>query len=874
MTSIMTHWVVALPAITIFLSAGGISRAADEGEDLLAGHPRFSYEDVEDIDAMEAALRKSLAQRSGYSFSRGWWQWDRLRCRYVDEGRKDPGALKILRAVFRGLILDRHAKLQAAGEDDLLYIFFTTLRGGKREEVLEIDGRRLLRDVHGGGTHGGWGGAARMRIYEELAKQDMLTQEEEDRFRQIVHQSFERHFIDFSTGYQHANNHAFGNVGGIAIALRLFPDVPQADEARTWIERIWKDFSDFGDWKEWTYYPYGPIFLHGMVDLAEERGAFETQRDLLYAVGRRCLGFVHGGGVRGNPNSYAPATSERERLDAVYRNPWQTCYYEVEQTARDGHFWYRMAKHLEDPEFLWAAEQIVLGGRPPDGVAPPEYVEAYDRRFAWFNQRGIKPKTPPGKSAVAYLSPLKHKIPERLYVCPGRGSGKPFASFFIYDDGGSHLNPPEVWGTLYEYCADGAKLLGSEGKYTDDIPGGSGAYDSLMVSKPDLPFPIDAGGPTRSGRLDRSALRAENRKEDSFGQYAFADYFGKGSRWTRQVVLTEEGCLIVRDVYRSGKATDGYQAGPCWQCKGEGQPPTHPLERNWFDAPAWDRAWWQKQKKRVLVCVHAADGQSYSVARHPTSADISRSIPTDGFAVSATVEAGEPKVFLSILVPHDATEKAETIVARVRTRVDKSGNCTATIGNVKVSINADGTWEVACSAEEEKDLGLQLAENPPMRVISKTPPAPAPITDTFEIREGFTLIETLREFRAVIKQDNHKIRMKPGVYRAKKVDPPTMAPIPRTKPNGGGKLPKNEQEHIFAVGGSNNHFDLRGVVFETPVSVQSKLSGKAHVADTWHINGANNTFEGGYFRNVVDRPYPQYRVTECEFEVCNDNNTF
>jgi hypothetical protein len=177
------------------------------------------------------------------------------------------------------------------------------------------------------------------------------------------------------------------------------------------------------------------------------------------------------------------------------------------------------------------------------------------------------------------------------------------------------------------------------------------------------------------------------------------------------------------------------------------------------------------------------------------------------------------------------------------------------------------------AAEEKKDLGLQLAENPPMRVISKTPPAPAPMTDIFDVREGFTLIKTLDEFREAIKRDGQKIRMKPGIYRAETVDPPMMAPIPRAQPNQDGNLPRNEQQHIFAVNGSNNYFDLRGVVIETPVSVQSKLSGKAHVADTWHINGANNTFEGGYFRNVVDRPYPNYRVTENEFEVCNDNNT-
>jgi len=177
-------------------------------------------------------------------------------------------------------------------------------------------------------------------------------------------------------------------------------------------------------------------------------------------------------------------------------------------------------------------------------------------------------------------------------------------------------------------------------------------------------------------------------------------------------------------------------------------------------------------------------------------------------------------------------------------------------------------------AEEEKDLGVQLGENPPMQVISKTPPAPAAITETFEIREGFTLVRTLDEFRAAIKKDDQKIRMKPGIYRAEKVDPPMMASIPRAEPDKNGNLPKNNQQHIFAVNGSNNYFDLRGVVIETPVSVQSKLSGRAHVADTWHINGAGNTFEGGYFRNVIDKPYPQYNVTENEFEVCNDNNTF
>lgn len=166
-----------------------------------------------------------------------------------------------------------------------------------------------------------------------------------------------------------------------------------------------------------------------------------------------------------------------------------------------------------------------------------------------------------------------------------------------------------------------------------------------------------------------------------------------------------------------------------------------------------------------------------------------------------------------------------------------------------------------------KDSGLQLAENPPMEVIARPPPEPVGTSGPGEVREGFRVIATLAEFREAIRRDGQKVRLKPGIYRAAETDPPMVVPVLRSEA-------RNEQEHIFAVTGSGNHFDLRGTVIETPVSLQSRLSRKAHVADSWHINGANNTFEGGYFRNVVDLPYPDYHVTECEFEVCNDGNTF
>jgi hypothetical protein len=680
--------------------------AAAQQEDLLAGHPRLSYENVKNIDAMEEALRKSLAGQERYSFSRGWWQWDRLRARYVDSGRIDKNALRILRAVFRGLILDRYAKLEVKGEADLLYIFFTSLRSGKREEVFDIDGRKLYRDVHGGGAHGGWGGAARMRIYEELVRKDMLTQKEMDRFKKIVHQGFEKQIVHFDKTWQAATNHAFGNAGGIAIALRLFPDVPQADEARAWLERIWKDFSDFGDWKEWNYHPYGPIFLHGLLDIAEATGKMETERELIKAIGRRALGFVHSGGVRGNPNAGCPV---RKEVAAIYADPWNVGYYETEQSARDGHFWYRMAQHFKDPEFLWAAEQVTLGGRPPNGKVPSEYTAAYNQRFAWFVEHGIQPLRPARRVSVGYLSELKHRIPERLYLLSGNKPGQPFASFFLYEKKDEHLD--NVSGHLYEYGVSGAKFLHTSGKYNNVYNGdntlrgggtGEESLDLMLVMKRSRQFPLhpdrfgDERDFMRRGSIKHIAglLKVDrNSAGDSYGQFAFDNYYGPGSLWKRRVVLTSEGYLVVFDEYVGGKALGSdYQGGPIWHLARQDNQDNGPQRENWFDAPALDYAWWQKVKFRVLLYMHDDGRTSFGSKQQSNSQDVYPNVTTFGYR---PITAQRPERFLSILVPYGPETSVEQLAKSIETTVDDEGNARVRIGTARVSIQAEGNWAVS-----------------------------------------------------------------------------------------------------------------------------------------------------------------------------------
>ena len=83
---------------------GFVLAKAEANEELMSQHPQHSYTDVENIEDLEEVLRKALVNEEKYSFSRGWWRWDRLRQRYVDSGRKEENSLRILRDFLYPLI--------------------------------------------------------------------------------------------------------------------------------------------------------------------------------------------------------------------------------------------------------------------------------------------------------------------------------------------------------------------------------------------------------------------------------------------------------------------------------------------------------------------------------------------------------------------------------------------------------------------------------------------------------------------------------------------------------------------------------------------------------------------------------------------------
>ena len=114
-------------------------------------------------------------------------------------------------------------------------------------------------------------------IYEELVKQEVLNRKEQTLFEKIVIQSLSPNFLDFNRLERGANNRPYKNTGGIAAAIRIFPQMPRVKELALWIDRQWRELAEHGDIFEVNHFPYGGLHLSGIFDIAAETGTIKER---------------------------------------------------------------------------------------------------------------------------------------------------------------------------------------------------------------------------------------------------------------------------------------------------------------------------------------------------------------------------------------------------------------------------------------------------------------------------------------------------------------------------------------------------------------------------------------------------------------------
>lgn len=185
----------------------------------------------------------------------------------------------------------------------------------------------------------------------------------------------------------------------------------------------------------------------------------------------------------------------------------------------------------------------------------------------------------------------------------------------------------------------------------------------------------------------------EMRGGDSFGQIVLDDQCVDGTSLQRNIVLTQEGILILQDCLLPGKDAEGYTAGSLWQL--------YSLDKkgkNWFNSTGEDKRWKDRSGKEIgtdQLFVYFEEQKGRSCGSQQQEYTVK---PTTVFA-KQKVRPGSAVTFVTLVIPHDASWKAEEMAKAVSVKTDAAHRSVLriTLADKKalnVEIAKDGNWKI------------------------------------------------------------------------------------------------------------------------------------------------------------------------------------
>ena len=202
------------------------------------------------------------------------------------------------------------------------------------------------------------------------------------------------------------------------------------------------------------------------------------------------------------------------------------------------------------------------------------------------------------------------------------------------------------------------------------------------------------------------SARAEQHGHDAFGEVVFSRYGAGDARLTRRLVLTAEGCLIIRDQWTAGKSQPRWTAGQLWQfyaMKEHGKDWFCSEDDGAFNVP--DGQGSTKPVTRQMLVKFATDAGTETFVEQidqTYSAPNPKKRPQDKFFTTGSrrlVPAGAEASFTLVVVPHEPRQDAQSIAAGI-TFKEQSDGVEITIGNsaapppTRVVMHHDGRWNI------------------------------------------------------------------------------------------------------------------------------------------------------------------------------------
>lgn len=256
------------------------------------------------------------------------------------------------------------------------------------------------------------------------------------------------------------HNRAICAATGLAMAIKLFPDLPQVPQWGRYIDAVWDDWYGHRDTTE-NAANYNGIVAVYLFQLAELTGRMNHMKDpavcAMYGRWRDQVspaGLIAGYGDGDEHANWAGFVAGFERAAAFYR----------------------------EPTFRWAAQRMFEGGSVARPLREGEGLRHLALAMQWADE-SMEPTRPDlGAVVLKRREPGNDGALDKLILAPDRRSGSPFALVDLYSRGG-HFHPE--WGSVELLEVEGSPMLHGMG-YHNRSPAHA---NLLLMTPPGADFP-------------------------------------------------------------------------------------------------------------------------------------------------------------------------------------------------------------------------------------------------------------------------------------------------------------------------------------------------------------------------------------------------
>jgi len=100
------------------------------------------------------------------------------------------------------------------------------------------------------------------------------------------------------------------------------------------------------------------------------------------------------------------------------------------------------------------------------------------------------------------------------------------------------------------------------------------------------------------------------------------------------------------------------------------------------------------KRGKTSFYIHPAPDQTYGQLQHESTPDFSRQVYTNSSWAAAIVKAGQPKIFLSVIIPFSQGQDVADLLEQLATNLTANSRANVEIGKTTITLSTAGNWAV------------------------------------------------------------------------------------------------------------------------------------------------------------------------------------